>query len=60
MRSNRNGDVIKKSGGLKNSARFEIRLETHFYIKIKGLRIFPKPLFLLMVVPTGLEPVLPT
>jgi hypothetical protein len=31
-----------------------------FYGKIKGLRISPKPLIYLVVVPTGLEPVLPT
>jgi len=36
------------------------RLEMLFYGKIKGLRISPKPLIYLVVVPTGLEPVLPT
>ncbi len=47
-------------GGQKESARLEMRLEILFYGKIKGLRISPKPLIYLVVVPTGLEPVLPT
>jgi hypothetical protein len=47
-------------GGLKESARLEMWLEMLFYGKIKGLRISPKPLICLVVVPTGLEPVLPT
>lgn len=49
-----------RGGGDKESARLEMRLETFFFGKIKGLRISPKPSFLLVVVPTGLEPVLPT
>jgi hypothetical protein len=50
----------KSRGGLKESARLETRLETHFYGTIKGLGIYPKPLLLLMASPTGFEPVLPT
>ena len=41
----------KSRGGLNESGRLEMRLEMLFYGKIKGLRISPKPLFYLVVVP---------